>query len=255
MSHAIKTRSLDIGYINGTVVTTVLSDVNLTIPKGEFLTILGTSGCGKSTLLRVMADLLVPIAGDVVVLGDTPSTARKNRKTGFVFQESTLLPWRTVIDNIKLPSMVGGKNALPTTGERVQDLLDMMGISDFGDRYPHQLSGGQRQRVAIARALLHEPDILFMDEPFGALDEITRDRLNDELLDIWRRTNMTILFVTHSISEAVYLGQRCMVMKSNPGRIVALKDLCPYKTVDNRCDRDNPKLIKAMTDLRNELVY
>ncbi len=255
MSSAIETRNLDIGYVNRGIATTVLADVNLDIPKGEFLTILGTSGCGKSTLLRVLADLLDPIAGHATVLEKTPSTARQQRKTGFVFQESTLLPWRRVWDNIRLPSIVGGKNALPTTPKRVQELLNMMGISDFGDRYPHQLSGGQRQRVAIARALLHEPDILFMDEPFGALDEITRDRLNDELLDIWRRTNMTILFVTHSIQEAVYLGQRCMVMKSDPGRIVALEDLRSYKNPDNSCNRDDPTLIQAMAKLRNELIY
>ncbi len=255
MSNAIEAHNLDIGYVNGTVATTVLSDVNLDIPKGEFLTILGTSGCGKSTLLRVLADLLDPISGDATILGTSPSIVRQQRKTGFVFQESTLLPWRNVWDNIRLPSMVGGKNALPTTSERIQELLDMMGISDFGKRYPHQLSGGQRQRVAIARALLHEPDILFMDEPFGALDEITRDRLNDELLDIWRRANMTILFVTHSIQEAIYLGQRCMVMKSNPGRIVALKDLRKYKQADNSCNRDDANLLMAMAELRNELVY
>ena len=202
LDYAVETRHLNVGYLTNNVPTAVLNDINLTIPRGEFLTILGTSGCGKSTLLRVLADLLSPIAGDISVLGDTPKAIRQQRKTGFVFQESTLLPWRSVKENIQLPSLVGGKNSLPTTPERVHELLEMMGIAEFGERLPHQLSGGQRQRVAIARALLHEPEILFMDEPFGALDEITRDRLNDELLEIWRRTQMTVLFVTHSIQEA-----------------------------------------------------
>ena len=251
----IQATNLDIGYRSKDLTVTVLSDVNLTIPQGEFMTILGPSGCGKSTLLRVMADLLPPLNGDIMVLGETPSEIRKQRGTGFVFQESTLLPWRTVAQNIALPSMVGGRNKVPTHHNRVQDLLDLMDISDFGDRYPHQLSGGQRQRVAIARALLHEPKVLFMDEPFGALDEITRDRLNDELLNIWRRTNMTILFVTHSIAEAVYLGQRCMVMGSNPGRIVSINDLTPYKSKDNVCQRDDPKIVKIMAAMRKELDH
>lgn len=255
MDIAIATDTLHVGYVNGKTTTTVLSDINLSIPKGQILTILGGSGCGKSTLLRVMADLLPPLGGQVSILGATPQAVRKNRQTGFVFQESTLLPWRTVWDNIKLPSIVGGKNKLPTTDMRIQDLLDLMGIGAFGGRYPHQLSGGQKQRVAIARALLHEPDILFMDEPFGALDELTRDRLNDELLDIWRRTNMTILFVTHSIQEAVYLGQQVMVMGSNPGRIVDIQDLRPYKQADNSSSRTDPNLIKIMGDLRYKLGH
>lgn len=255
MNDAIETSNLNVGYVNGKATNVVLSDINLQIPQGQFLTILGGSGCGKSTLLRVMADLLPPLGGQVTILGTTPQMVRKKRQTGFVFQESTLLPWRSVWDNIKLPAIVGGKNKLPTTDTHIQELLDLMGIGEFGNRYPHQLSGGQRQRVAIARALLHEPDILFMDEPFGALDELTRDRLNDELLDIWRRTNMTILFVTHSIQESVYLGQQVMVMGANPGRIVDIQDLRPYKNEDNSSHRDDPQIIKIMGNLWHKLGH
>ena len=253
MNVAVQTNHLDVGYHNPDATVTVLADVNLSIPVGQFMTILGPSGCGKSTLLRVIADLLEPVAGDVTVLGEAPSMVRKRRQTGFVFQESTLLPWRTVTENIRLPAVVGGKNATPVSDDRIQELLDLMGITGLGDRYPHQLSGGQRQRVAIARALLNEPKLLFMDEPFGALDEITRDRLNDELLEIWRRTGTTILFVTHSIQEAVYLGQRVMMLAANPGRIVSVTDLTHLKADDNSCDRDAPDMITAMSQLRHEL--
>lgn len=253
MVAAVETRQLDVGYHNADSTVTVLAQVDLTIPIGEFLTILGPSGCGKSTLLRVLADLLDPVAGNVSILGEGPETVRKRRETGFVFQESTLLPWRSVVENISLPAVVGGRNARPVTPERIQELLDLMGLQGLGARYPHQLSGGQRQRVAIARALLNEPKLLFMDEPFGALDEITRDRLNDELLDIWRRTGTTILFVTHSIQEAVYLGQRVMMLAAHPGRIVSMTDLRPLKREDNSCDRDDPQLVHAMSELRNEL--
>ncbi len=253
MELAVETHQLGVGYRGSRVDITVLSDVNLTIPVGEFLTILGPSGCGKSTLLRVLADLLDPIGGSVKVLGDTPQATRKRRQTGFVFQESTLLPWRTVTENIRLPAIVGGRNAVGTTAARIKELLGMMGLNDLGNRYPHELSGGQRQRVAIARALLDEPKLLLMDEPFGALDEITRDRLNDELLEIWRRTGTTIIFVTHSIQEAVYLGQRVMMLAAKPGRIVSLTDMRSLKSPDNSCSRDAPEIISVIAALRKEL--
>lgn len=251
---AIETKGLDIGYSNGPVKITVLRDVNLSIEEGEFLTILGPSGCGKSTLLRVVANLLEPLEGKITVLGETPAAIRKKRQTGFVFQEATLLPWRTVRDNIRLPSMVGGRLAKPIPTGRVKSLLALLGLEGLGDRYPAQLSGGQRQRVAIARALIDEPRILLMDEPFGALDEITRDRLNDELLNIWRSTGTTILFVTHSIEEAVYLGQRIMVLGSNPGRILNLHDLKPIKSSDNSCRREDPAIVSEIAAQRALLV-
>ena len=253
MKFAVETRALGVGYVSRGVKSTVLSDINLTIPAGEFLTILGPSGCGKSTFLRVVADLLNPITGEVKVLGDVPKAARRQRKIGFVFQESTLLPWRTVNNNIALPAVVGGKHVAPVKPGRIEELLDLLGTQGLGDRYPHELSGGQRQRVAIARALLNEPELLLMDEPFGALDEITRDRLDDELLLIWRRTGMTILFVTHSIQESVYLGQRVMMLAANPGRIVRLMDMRSVKTADNACARDDPGIIAAISALRRDL--
>ena len=184
------------------------------------------------------------------MLGESPAAIRKKRETGFVFQEATLLPWRTVRDNIRLPAIVGGRLAKPIPKGRVKNLLGLLGLEGLGDRYPSQLSGGQRQRVAIARALIDEPRILLMDEPFGALDEITRDRLNDELLSIWRATGTTILFVTHSIEEAVYLGQRIMVLGSNPGRILNLHDLKPIKTADNTCRREDSAIVSEIAAQR-----
>ncbi len=253
MSVAIECRSLDIGYRNADADITVVSGLDLTVGTGEILTILGPSGCGKSTLLRVVADLLEPISGSIVVLGSSPRVARQSRKIGFVFQDSTLLPWRSVTQNIELPAVVGGSNRRPLSTDKTNELLTMLGLKGLGDRYPHQLSGGQRQRVAIARALIEEPKLLLMDEPFGSLDEITRDRLNSELLSIWRRTGTTILFVTHSIMEAVYLGQRVMVMATNPGRVLKIADLRGAKSDDNSCTREDPKIISAMADMRTAL--
>ncbi len=253
MEAAVEARGLDIGYRNPDADVTVLAGLDLTIGVGEFLTILGPSGCGKSTMLRVVADLLEPIAGDIRVLNASPRRARQQRQIGFVFQDSTLLPWRTVRNNIELPAIVGGANRHRLPDGRTDELLTLLGLDNLGERFPHQLSGGQRQRVAIARALIEEPKLLLMDEPFGALDEITRDRLNNELLAIWRRTGTTILFVTHSIQEAVYLGQRVMVMAANPGRVVAIRDLRDIKSADNACSREDPAVVAAMADMRKAL--
>ncbi len=254
MRAAVETHGLQIGYRNGRNTETVLSDVDLSVPEGEFLTILGPSGCGKSTLLRVIANLLDPLGGQIRVLGGAPDAARRARKTGFVFQDATLLPWRTVLQNVQLPAIVGGRQAKDLTHLRIDEVLALLGLSGFEDRYPSQLSGGQRQRVAIARALVDEPEILLMDEPFGALDEITRDRLNDELLSIWRETGKTILFVTHSIEEAVYLGQRIMVLGANPGRILNLRDLRPIKTATNGCQREDPAIVSEIAEQRKLLA-
>lgn len=251
---AVDATRLQIGYRNGTDTTTVLSDVDLTVPQGEFLTILGPSGCGKSTLLRVVANLLDPLGGEITVLGSTPGEARRARKTGFVFQDATLLPWRTVIQNIRLPAVIGGQQAKQLSAARISEVIGLLGLSGLEDRFPSQLSGGQRQRVAIGRALVDEPEILLMDEPFGALDEITRDRLNDELLDIWRNTGKTILFVTHSIEEAVYLGQRIMVLGANPGRILSIGDLRSIKSPDNTCTREDPAVVSEMAKQRRLLA-
>jgi NitT/TauT family transport system ATP-binding protein len=258
---AIDAAGLSIGYrqADGTAAPT-LAGLDLKVAKGDFMTILGPSGCGKSTLLRVVADLLQPLSGRITVLGQAPEAARKQRRVGFVFQDATLLPWRTVRQNVELPLQVG-KASIPARSGAERDVdawIEMVGLSAFGDRYPNQLSGGQRQRVSLARALLSAPDILLMDEPFGALDEITRERLNDELLGLWRRTGTTVLFVTHSIMEAVYLGNRVLVLAANPGRVQALVDLGAAKNAaakdrDGRYRREDPALVEAAAQLRQLL--
>ncbi len=253
MTHAVVANGLDIGYRHADADVIVAAGLDLWVGTGEFLSILGPSGCGKSTLLRVIADLLEPIGGSLEVLGTAAREAREKRQIGFVFQDATLLPWRNVRDNIELPAAVGGSNRRTLPPGRTGELLSMLGLEGLEDRHPHQLSGGQRQRVAIARALIDEPKLLLMDEPFGALDEITRDRLNNELLTIWRRTGTTILFVTHSIQEAVYLGQRVMVMAANPGRVVEMRGLADVKAADNSCSREDPGIIAAMADMRRAL--
>ena len=200
----------------GTV--TALERIDLALPRGSFLTLLGPSGCGKSTLLRVIADLIEPASGRATVLGDRPQVARQNRDIGFVFQDAALLPWRSALQNVALPLEVGGGKA--KAGPRsARDLLQLVGLGGWENAYPHELSGGMRQRVAIARALVSGPKLLLMDEPFGALDEITRDRLNEELLQVWMSTGTTIVFVTHSIYEAAFLGQQVLLLAARPGRV------------------------------------
>jgi NitT/TauT family transport system ATP-binding protein len=252
-SLAIAARGLTLGYRSpaGDAVA-VLNDFDLDVARGEFLTIIGPSGCGKSTFLRAVADLLQPLKGQLGVLDGSPAEARQRRDVSFVFQDATLLPWRTALQNVMLPDDVG-RRAPRQDAPPAMELLELMGLRGLENRYPAQLSGGQRQRVAIARALLSRPRILLMDEPFGALDEITRDRLNDELLRLWRKTETTILFVTHSIMEAAYLGQRVMVLAANPGRIHALHDLRGLKAAETGLRREDPQLIAEMADLRREL--
>ena len=203
----------------GTV--TALENIDLAIPSGAFLTLLGPSGCGKSTLLRVMADLIDPTGGTISVMGDVPAKARLNREIGFVFQDAALLPWRNVLDNVTLPLQVGGGKALP--GARsAQELLSLVGLAGWEMAYPHELSGGMRQRVAIARALISGPRLLLMDEPFGALDAITRSHMQGFLLDIWASHRTTVVFVTHDVEEAVLLADTVVVMSPRPGRISAV---------------------------------
>ena len=250
---AIEARGLSVGYRNPSGKTTiVLEGFDVSVAQGDFLTIIGPSGCGKSTFLRAVADLLQPVSGSLSVLGGPPEGARTRREVSFVFQDAALLPWRTVLANVTLPLDVGGKIGRRETASP-RDLIELMGLAGLEDRYPAQLSGGQRQRVSIARALLSRPRILLMDEPFGALDEITRDRLNDELLKLWRETGCTILFVTHSIMEAAYLGQRVMVLAANPGRIHAIHDLRALKADGGGAGREDPRLVEVMAGLRGDL--
>ncbi|MEO1398433.1 MAG: ABC transporter ATP-binding protein [Pseudomonadota bacterium] len=195
-----------------------LSNVDLTVEKGDFVSFIGPSGCGKTTFLRVVADLEQPTGGTITVNGVTPDQARRERSFGYVFQAASLLPWRTIEKNIMLPlEIMGFSNS--EQQERVERVLSLVDLSGFGNKYPWQLSGGMQQRASIARALAFDADLLLMDEPFGALDEIVRDHLNEQLLDLWARTNKTICFVTHSIPEAVYLSTKIVVMSPRPGRV------------------------------------
>jgi NitT/TauT family transport system ATP-binding protein len=197
-------------------VVAALADVSLDVAPGEFVTIVGPSGCGKTTLLRIMAGLLRPTSGTVHLLG-RPVTG-PSRSVGIVFQDPVLLPWRTVLDNVMLPVQVLGLDR-DRYRTRALELLGLVGLSGFERKYPHELSGGMRQRVSLARALVHDPALLLMDEPFGALDAMTREAMNLELQRIWRESGKTVAFITHSISEAVFLGDRVVVMSPRPGRI------------------------------------
>ncbi|EXL01295.1 ABC transporter ATP-binding protein [Aquamicrobium defluvii] len=200
-----------------------LSNVDLTIGKGEFVSFIGPSGCGKTTLLRVIADLEKPTSGTIMVNGMTPEQARERRAYGYVFQAAALFPWRTIADNVALPLEIMGISKAERA-ERIRRTLELVNLAGFEKKYPWQLSGGMQQRASIARALAFDADLLLMDEPFGALDEIVRDHLNQQLLELWARTNKTICFVTHSIPEAVYLSTRIVVMSPRPGRVTDIID-------------------------------
>jgi NitT/TauT family transport system ATP-binding protein len=197
-----------------------LSEVDLTVGDGEFVSLIGPSGCGKSTLLRLIGDLIAPSTGTVTVAGQGAGTARKQQAYGIAFQQSGLFEWRTVLRNVELPLELRGMNRAGRRA-RAQEMLGLVGLTEFASHYPAQLSGGMQQRVAIARALAVQPPLLLMDEPFGALDEMTRERLQSELLAICAQTGTSTVFVTHSISEAVFLSDRVVVMSARPGRITA----------------------------------
>jgi NitT/TauT family transport system ATP-binding protein len=201
-----------------------LVDIDLSVAAGEFVSLIGPSGCGKSTLLRIIGDLTAPTSGTVTVNGKPAPRARLDRDYGMVFQAPVLFDWRTVMGNVELPLEVSGTARAERT-KRAREYLSLVELADFAGHYPWQLSGGMQQRVAIARALAVDPAILLMDEPFGALDEMTRERMNLELLKIWDRTGTTIVFVTHSIAEAVFLSTRVVVMSPRPGRISAVIDI------------------------------
>ena len=219
MSPKISAKSVDLTFSTNDGPVDALKDVNLDINEGDFVSFIGPSGCGKTTFLRVLADLERPTGGTVEINGVSPKIARESRAYGYVFQAPGLYPWRSIGKNIKLPLEIIGLSK-HEQGERVKRVLKLVDLQDFENKFPWQLSGGMQQRASIARALAFDADILLMDEPFGALDEIVRDHLNEQLLDLWKTTGKTICFVTHSIPEAVYLSTKIVVMSPRPGRII-----------------------------------
>lgn len=220
---AIEARGLDLVFQTADGPVHALRDVNLSIGRGDFVSFIGPSGCGKTTFLRVAADLEQPTGGVITVNGMSPAEARQRRAYGYVFQAAGLFPWRTIAANIRLPLEIMGYPRAEQEA-RVARVLEMVELTGFERKYPWQLSGGMQQRASIARALSFDADLLLMDEPFGALDEIVRDRLNEELLALWARTGKTIAFVTHSIPEAIYLSTRIVVMSPRPGRVTDVID-------------------------------
>ncbi|NCX29385.1 MAG: ABC transporter ATP-binding protein [Rhodobacterales bacterium] len=214
----IEARSLNLTFATNDGPVHALSDVNLTINKSDFVSFIGPSGCGKTTFLRALAALEEPTSGTILVNGQTPDQARQKRAYGYVFQHAGLYPWRTIAGNIKLPLEIMGYSKSEQL-RRTDEVLRLVELEDFSKKFPWQLSGGMQQRASIARALAFDAELLLMDEPFGALDEIVRDHLNEQLLELWKRTNKTICFVTHSIPEAVFLSTKIVVMSPRPGRI------------------------------------
>jgi NitT/TauT family transport system ATP-binding protein len=229
---------------------TAVQDIDLEIASGEFVSLIGPSGCGKSTLLRLIGDLVEPTSGAISVNGKPAKQARADHDYGIVFQDSVLFEWRTVSKNISLPlEMLGWDRT--RRRDRVAEMLELVELTNFADHNPWQLSGGMQQRVSIARALAFEPALLLMDEPFGALDEMTRERLNLELLSIWQQLASTVVFVTHSISEAVFLSTRVVVMSPRPGRIAGIVDIdLPYpRSVETREEPHFFELVTAVREL------
>ena len=228
-----------------------LKSVSLEVEKGDFVSFIGPSGCGKTTLLRAIAALEIPTKGNLTVNGKSPDSARIDREYGYVFQAAGLYPWRTVEGNIKLPLEIMGYSKTEIK-ERIQKVIELVELKGFEKKFPWQLSGGMQQRASIARALAFDANILLMDEPFGALDEIVRDRLNSELLDLWRQTKKTICFVTHSIPEAVFLSTKIVVMSPRPGRITDIIEstLPPNRDLNIR---DSQEFIKIAQRVREGL--
>ncbi len=253
MSHqtVIQAKNLSLTFQTNDGPVHALKDVSLEIEKGDFVSFIGPSGCGKTTFLRVMADLEKPTAGEITVNGVSPEEARRARAYGYVFQHAGLYPWRTIGGNIRLPLEIMGVDRA-TQDKSVREVLELVHLDGFEKKFPWQLSGGMQQRASIARALAFQADILLMDEPFGALDEIVRDHLNEQLLELWARTNKTIGFVTHSIPEAVYLSTRIVVMSPRPGRItdVIESTLPKERPLDIR---DSEEFIKIAHRVRDGL--
>lgn len=247
----VAARSLDLTFQTNDGPIHALKNVDLSIDKGEFVSFIGPSGCGKTTFLRCIAALETPTGGTLTVNGMTPDEARRNRAYGYVFQAAGLYPWRTIAKNIKLPLEIMGYSS-SEQDERVRNVLELVDLEGFGGKFPWQLSGGMQQRASIARALAFDADILLMDEPFGALDEIVRDHLNEQLLALWARTEKTIGFVTHSIPEAVYLSTKIVVMSPRPGRITDVID-SPLPKERPLDIRDTPEFIEVAHRVREGL--
>nr|WP_321253474.1 ABC transporter ATP-binding protein [uncultured Ruegeria sp.] len=247
----IQAKQLDLTFQTNDGPIHALKDVNLSIDKGDFVSFIGPSGCGKTTFLRCIAALETPTGGTLTVNGMAPDEARRNRAYGYVFQAAGLYPWRTIAKNIKLPLEIMGYSAAEQD-ERVKNVLELVDLEGFGGKFPWQLSGGMQQRASIARALAFDADILLMDEPFGALDEIVRDHLNEQLLALWARTEKTIGFVTHSIPEAVYLSTKIVVMSPRPGRITDVID-SPLPKERPLDIRDSPEFIEVAHRVREGL--
>jgi len=247
----VRASGLTKSFGDGPGAVTALQDIDLVVESGEFVSLIGPSGCGKSTLLRLIGDLTPPSRGTLEVNGKSVRRARLDRDYGMVFQAPVLMDWRTVAKNIELPLEIMGWRA-GDRASRSAELLRLVELEGFGDRHPWQLSGGMQQRVAIARALAFDPKLLLMDEPFGALDEMTRERMNLELMQIWGRTRTTVVFVTHSIPEAVFLSTRIVVMSARPGRVSRIVDvdLPQPRTVDTR---ETERYFEHVTEVREAL--
>jgi NitT/TauT family transport system ATP-binding protein len=225
-----------------------LNDISMDIHKGEFISLLGPSGCGKTTLLRIMADLLQPTSGSVSIRGQSPREIRLQQKYGIVFQSPVLYDWRTVRRNICMPMEIMGVPKKERTA-RIDRMLELVGLKDFGYKYPSELSGGMQQRVGIARALALDPEFLLMDEPFSALDEFTREKLNEDLLNIWSKTQKTVIFVTHNIPESVFLSDRVVVLSPHPGRLSAIVDIDLPRPRESAI-RETPEFYEYVTQIR-----
>ncbi len=253
MTNAVTVSAVDKVFDTKKGQVVALSAVDLAVAPGEFVSLIGPSGCGKSTLLRLIADLESPSAGTVEVFGTSAHQARLDQRYGIAFQQAGLLPWRTVSANIALPLELSGSPKAEVRA-RVDELIALVGLGDFGDRFPDQLSGGMQQRVAIARALAKKPELLLMDEPFGALDEMTREYLQTELLRIAAETGAAVVFVTHSIPEAVYLSDRVVVMSPRPGRIAEVVPMSLGSTGSRADDlREDGSFFEMITAVREAL--
>lgn len=248
----VSLRAVGKTFARGDQETTVaLESIDLTISQGEFVSFIGPSGCGKSTLLRVIGDLIHPTTGHVLVNGKPAGRARLDRDYGMVFQAPVLFEWRNVAGNVELPLEILGRPGAERKA-RAREMLELVDLGEFAGHNPSQLSGGMQQRAAIARALAFEPALLLMDEPFGALDEMTRERMNSEVLRIWERTGTTIVFVTHSIPEAVFLSSRVVVMSARPGRIIKVIDIdLPRPRSEDT--RESPRYFELVTEVRETL--